>query len=95
MTPDSRKQGCPEAFKAHTLKSSVSESLRGVTGGRKVVKFKGPSEDSTGLLDHQPLETFLDGDSVSRVFGVWGEPSRSEVLEAQTPSGFRSRLPVH
>ena len=28
------------------------------------------------MLGHEHLEAFLDGDSVSRVFVVWGEPSR-------------------
>lgn len=40
------------------------------------MKFKGSSEDRARLLGHQHLETFLDGDSVSRVFVVWGESSR-------------------
>lgn len=75
-TPDSKKQGCLEGFKAHKLKSLVSESLRGLAGGRKDMKFKRLSEYRARLLGHQHLETFLDGDSVSRVFVVWGEPSR-------------------
>lgn len=40
------------------------------------MKFKGLSEDRARLLGHEHLEAFLDGDSVSRVFVVWGEPSR-------------------
>lgn len=40
------------------------------------MKFKGPSQYRARLLGHQHLETFLDSDSVSRVFVVWGEPSR-------------------
>lgn len=76
MTPDSKKQGWLEGFEAHKLKSLVSESLRGVAGGRKDMKFKEPSEYRPRLLGHQHFETFLDGDSVSRVFVIWGEPSR-------------------
>lgn len=40
------------------------------------MKFKGLSEDRARLLGHEHLEAFLDGDSVSRVFVVWGEASR-------------------
>lgn len=76
MTPDSKKQGWLEGFRAHKLKSLVSESLRRVAGGRKDMEFKGSSEYRARLLGQQHLETFLDGDSVSRVFVVWGEPSR-------------------
>ena len=54
----------------------VSGQLSGVAGGRRKMKFKGSSEDRAWLLGHQHLETFLDGDSVSRVFVVRGEPSR-------------------
>lgn len=52
----------------------VSESL--LRGSRGDMKFKGPSEDRARLLGHEHLEAFLDGDSVSRVFVIWGEPSR-------------------
>lgn len=52
------------------------KSQKGVAGGRSDMEFKGPSEYRARLLGHQHLETFLDGDSVSRVFVVWGEPSR-------------------
>lgn len=50
--------------------------LRNGAGDGKDMKFKGPSEHRARLLGHEHLEAFLDGDSVSRVFVVRGEPSR-------------------
>lgn len=33
-------------------------------------------KDGAQLLGHEHLEAFLDSDPVSRIFVVWGEPSR-------------------
>ena len=53
----------------------LEKSLRGA-GSRRDDKFKAPSEDRAWLLGHEHVESYLDGDSVSRVFVIWGKPSR-------------------
>lgn len=64
-----------KGIRAHRLKSLVTESLRG-NKWQKRHQFKGASEDGVQLLGHEHLEVFLDGDSVSGVFVIWGELSR-------------------
>ena len=72
---DAKEYGWQKGIRAHSPKSLVTESPRG-NRRQKRHQFKGPSEDRARLLGHEHLEAFLDGDSVSRVFVIWGEPSR-------------------
>lgn len=55
------------------------------------MKFKGLSEDRVWLLGHKHLEAFLDGDSVSRVFVIWGETNRM-TKEVSCPLGSPSSV---
>lgn len=69
----------PRARVVRRLQGSQFEELgfrKSLRGSRRDMKFKGPSEDRARLLGHEHLEAFLDGDSVSRVFVIRGEPSR-------------------
>jgi len=79
MIKGNDETGFQRARVVRRLPRSQFEELgfgKSLRGSRRDMKFRGPSEDRARSLGHEHLEAFLDGDSVSRVFVIWGEPSR-------------------
>ena len=71
MRPDSKQQELSEGFRAHGLKSLVSESLLRASREQKGHEIlRDPQRMGGWLLSHEYLEAFLDGSWVSRVFVV-------------------------
>ena len=76
MRPDSRSKGRSKLPGSQTEEPGCTKSLGGWQAAEDTRNVKTSSEDGARLLGHEHLEAFLDGDSVSRVFVVWGESSR-------------------